>query len=71
MGVNLCFLAGKAFTCPLIDVSGHVGPNKTGGNEPAGGFDSRMAKGVQMQKNLFAMCLRDQWADGGCGDVSQ
>lgn len=41
--VDFCFLARNAFFCPLIYISGHVGPNKTGRNEAAGGLDAWVA----------------------------
>jgi hypothetical protein len=43
MVVDFCFLARNAFFCPLIDISGHVGPNKMGRNEAAGGLDAWVA----------------------------
>ncbi len=43
MVVDFCFLTRNAFFCPLIYISGHVGPNKTGRNEAAGGLDARVA----------------------------
>jgi hypothetical protein len=44
MSVGFCFLARKALAGPLIDIGGHAGPNKTGRNETACGFDSRMTE---------------------------
>jgi hypothetical protein len=43
MVVDFCFLARNAFFCPLIYISGHVGPNKTGRNEATGGLDAWVA----------------------------
>ena len=43
MVVDFCFFERNAFFCPLIYISGHVGPNKTGRNEAAGGLDAWVA----------------------------
>lgn len=63
VGVDFCFLAGKAGTGPEVEVSGHVWPHKTGGNEAAGGSDSRVAKGMDVVKDLATEGKGDQGAE--------
>ena len=61
--VDFCFLAGKAGTGPEVEVSGHVWPHKAGGNEAASGSDSRVAKGMDVVKDLAPEGKRDQGAE--------
>ncbi len=46
VSVNFGFLAGYALACPFSNASGHVGPNKTCGNETTCGSDAGLAYGV-------------------------
>jgi hypothetical protein len=48
MVMDFCFLT-RTFFCPLIYISGHVGPNKTGGNEADD--DAGMAVRMHLLKN--------------------
>jgi len=45
-------LAGLTITAPLPDVIGEAPPRITGGDEAAGGADSRMSQGVNTIKYL-------------------
>ena len=53
MSLNFCILAGNALTCPLCDVFGHVGPDKTCRNETTCVVDAWMAIGVDVMENLL------------------
>jgi hypothetical protein len=57
--MDFSFLAGKAFPGPLVEVRGHVRPDKSGGDESACGSDARMAEGMKMEENLLAKGLRN------------
>jgi hypothetical protein len=46
MVIDFCFLTRNAFFCPLIYISGHVGPNKTEADDDAG-----MAERMHLLKN--------------------
>jgi hypothetical protein len=43
----------------LVEVRGHVRPDKSGRDESAGGPDAWMAKSVEMKENLFAEGMRN------------
>jgi hypothetical protein len=49
----------------LVEVRGHVRPDKSGRDESACGSDTRMAEGMEMEEDLFAEGMRNQWP--GCG----
>jgi hypothetical protein len=65
------FLARKTFTRPLIEVRGHVRPDKSGGDESACGSDTRMAEGMEVEENLFPEGMRDKRADCRSGNVNK
>jgi hypothetical protein len=43
----------------LVEVRGHVRPDKSGRDESAGGSDARMTEGMKMEENLFAEGMRN------------
>jgi hypothetical protein len=59
VSVDFSFLTGKTFTGPLVDVRGHVRPDKSGRDESACGSDARMTEGMKMEENLLAERLRN------------
>ena len=59
MSVDFCFLTGKAFSGPLVEVRGHARPDKSGRDESACGSDARMTEGMKMEENLFAEGMRN------------
>jgi hypothetical protein len=71
VSVDFGFLAGKAFSRPLVEVRGHVRPDKSGRDESACGSYTRMTEGMEMEENLFAEGMRNQWADCGSGNVNK
>jgi hypothetical protein len=57
--MDFSFLAGKAFPGPLVEVRGHVRPDKSGRDESACGSDAGMTEGMKMEENLLAKGLRN------------
>ncbi len=49
MVMDFCFLTRNAFFCPLIYISGHLGPNKTIKNEDDD--DAGMVERIHLLKN--------------------
>jgi hypothetical protein len=47
----------------LVEVRGHVRPDKSGRDESAGGPDAWMAKRMEVEENLFPEGMRDKRAD--------
>jgi hypothetical protein len=68
--LNFCFLAGYALTCPFCDVSGHVGQNKTCGNERACYSDVRTAHRMNVVENLMLELNVNEWVKCLCGDIA-
>ena len=70
MAVNLGALAGEAFTGPSGDVLGEGLPNKTGGDEAAGGTAARMRDIVEQGEHGAAEGDGDQGTESASGDVA-
>ena len=70
MAVNLGALAGEAFTGPSGDVLGEGLPNKTGGDEAAGGTAARMRDIVEQGEHGAAEGGGDQGTESASGDVA-
>ncbi len=68
--VDFCFLTRNAFFCPLIYISGHVGPNKAGRNEVAGGLDAWVAERMHVFKNGLLKGRRFQGAENVRGNIT-
>jgi hypothetical protein len=58
VSMDFCFLAGKAFSGPPVEVRGHARPDKSGRDESEGGSDARMTERMKMEENLFAEGMR-------------
>ena len=70
MAVNLGALAGEAFTGPSGNILGEGLPNKTGGDEAAGGTAARMRDIVEQGEHGAAEGGGDQGTESASGDVA-
>jgi len=70
-GGGFCFSARKTLVGPLSGIGRHAGPDKMGRNEATCGFDSRMAKGMDVVKNWLLEGKGNQGAENWAGDVTK
>jgi hypothetical protein len=67
----ICFSARKTLVGSLSGIGRHAGPDKMGRNEATCGFDSRMAKGMDVVKNRLLEGKGNQGAENWGGDVTK